>query len=307
MPKAERTIPGLPDRYSRLKTAMAVFRELQSDYEACLSTDNPKSPPVIKDIATSQYLIPSTLQRRFLEQTQPLKEAHTQEQRLTEAEESTLAKWVGLMQIWGWPPRICQVRRMATRFLIRRGVNVLKKPLGIHWIQNFVSRHPFLESGWSASIEHDRLRFNKYEGVLSWFSFWQKVKERYDFDICVIYNMDEKGFAQGVLGTLRIMCDRRLRKDTKALIAHCGKREWVSAIENMDEDDEGHQGFGRYKYKQPLVFSAKRRHTTPSLVFEVAHLLQLSLVICACRPPLFDAASVHCVLTARLSQQVPIM
>ncbi len=101
-----------------------------------------------------------------------------------------------------------------------------------------MSRHPFLHSGWSRSIEHDRLRFNKHEAILAWFDFWKEVKERYDFDICDIYNMDEKGFAQGICGTLKVMCDRRLRANEHALIAHCGRREWTSVIECVSADGE---------------------------------------------------------------------
>jgi hypothetical protein len=50
--------------------------------------------------------------------------------------------------------------------------------------------------------------------------------------------MNEKSFAQGICETLKIMCDRRLRVNEHALIAHCDRREWTSVIECVSVDDE---------------------------------------------------------------------
>jgi len=92
MPKTDILISGLPDRDARIIMAMASFRELQNDYEACLTIANPISPSSIKAIATFYYIVSSTLSRRLAKQTQPLKDAHTHRQRLTEAKEASLAK-----------------------------------------------------------------------------------------------------------------------------------------------------------------------------------------------------------------------
>jgi len=183
MPKREIVIPGLPSRDQRIKDAMAAFREQQMDYEACLldpTSANPPEPPTIKAVAVSYYLVPTTLQRRLKEETKPLEEAHIHRQRLTKAEETALATWIGLMQLWGWPPRICQVRLMAIDFLRKRGD---MDALGLNWIQKFLSRYPHLDSRWSQSIENDRLLYNRPENLGKWFIFWQTALKRYDFDI----------------------------------------------------------------------------------------------------------------------------
>jgi len=125
---------------------------------------------------------------------------------------------------------------MATEFLVKRGVDVIKHSLGINWIQKFLLRYPHLDSKWSQSIEHDRLRFNCYESIEGWFRFFKGVLERYNLSIMDIYNMDEKGFAQGLLGTLRVVCDKRLKGTDKPLHKHCGTREWVSVIECICAD-----------------------------------------------------------------------
>lgn len=50
--------------------------------------------------------------------------------------------------------------------------------------------------------------------------------------------MDEKGFAQGLLGALKVVCDRRQLATEKPLKKHCGTREWVSIIECICADGE---------------------------------------------------------------------
>lgn len=81
---------------------MTAFREQQAEYEACLlntTFENPLEPPTIKVVADSYYLVPTTLQRRLLEQTKSLEEAHIHRQRITKAEETALTTWIDLMQL----------------------------------------------------------------------------------------------------------------------------------------------------------------------------------------------------------------
>lgn len=232
---------------------MKAFREQETAYEACLlvsTSENPPQPPTIKAVADSHYIIPTTLQRRLLAQTKPIEEAHIHRQRLTKAEETALATWIGLMQLWGWPPRVCQVRFMATDFLPKRGD---LEPLGLNWIQKFLSRHPHLDSNWSQSIENDRLLYSRPENLAEWFIFCLAALKRYDFNTHDIYNMDEKGFAQGLLGTLKVVCDRRQLATEKPLKKHCGTREWVSIIECICADGEA--------IAPHLIFAAKRNQT----------------------------------------------
>jgi hypothetical protein len=49
--------------------------------------------------------------------------------------------------------------------------------------------------------------------------------ERYNLLLPNIYNMDKKGFAQGLLGTLKVVCDKRLKDTDKPLYKHCDLRE----------------------------------------------------------------------------------
>ena len=44
--------------------------------------------------------------------------------------------------------------------------------------------------------------------------------------------MDEKDFAMGVMGSLRVICSKHERAQ-KATITQCGNREWVSVLETV--------------------------------------------------------------------------
>jgi len=77
MPKAEPIILGLANRDSHIDEAIAVFRALQSQYEASLHTENPLESPIAKVVANSYYIVPSTFSRRLREVTKLLKLAHS--------------------------------------------------------------------------------------------------------------------------------------------------------------------------------------------------------------------------------------
>ena len=237
MPILESSIPGYSSRDERLLQAMAAFHRLQKKYEAKrevrLPNESPSRKPTVAGVAKTFNVARSTFTERLQGQSKPLKEAHSHRQRVTKQEEVALVTWIKQMQQWGWPPRVCQLRSMATEFLHKRGD---RTPLGVNWIQKFLSRHPDLDSSWSRSIESSRMLFQSPENVRSWFSFWQSTLNRYNFALQDIYNMDEKGFVMGLLGILKVVCDKRLRAEEKALIKHCGKREWVFIIECISAD-----------------------------------------------------------------------
>jgi AraC-like DNA-binding protein len=72
---------------------MTDFREQQIEYEARLLEfifENPPEPSTIKAVADSHYIVPSILQRRLLEQTEPLEEAYIYRQRITAAKKVAL-------------------------------------------------------------------------------------------------------------------------------------------------------------------------------------------------------------------------
>jgi len=49
--------------------------------------------------------------------------------------------------------------------------------------------------------------------------------KRYNLLLLNIYNMDKKSFAQKLLETLKVVCDKRLKDINKPLHKHCDSRE----------------------------------------------------------------------------------
>ena len=70
------------------------------------------------------------------------------QQRLTPEEESALVNWILSLQALGWPPRVEQIRQMATELLVKKED---MKPLGVNWAQKFVARHPEVKTSIASS------------------------------------------------------------------------------------------------------------------------------------------------------------
>ena len=61
-----------------------------------------------------------------------------------------------------------------------------------------------------------------------WFDLFQRYRTLYNVKNENIYNMDEKGFLQGVIAKLRVIIDKN---EANRLITQPGSREWTSLIE----------------------------------------------------------------------------
>ena len=70
-------------------------------------------------ITKSFHVNRAKLSRQLPKQTKPLMETHTHRQRLTLQEEAASTTWIIKMQLWGWPPRPCQLRLVAYDFPIQ--------------------------------------------------------------------------------------------------------------------------------------------------------------------------------------------
>jgi len=49
--------------------------------------------------------------------------------------------------------------------------------------------------------------------------------KRYNFFLSNVYNINKKNFAQELLETLKIVCDKHLKDIDKSLYKHCDSRE----------------------------------------------------------------------------------
>ena len=211
----------------RIQLAIAAYRESFNDWEAGPKAFEDK--PSVRKIARKHGIIHSTLTRRLAE-TKTHKEAALLQQRLLPEEESALVDWTIQMEAWGWPPRVTQLRFMALEMLIKRDD---RNDLGINWVSKFLSRHKELDTVFCQALDKERALMHNAEMLNQWFQLYAKNFNQYKFNEEDCYNMDEKGFAMGLVGKLRVICSKH---DRPALLTQCGNREWVSLIECVSAD-----------------------------------------------------------------------
>ena len=78
------------------------------------------------------------------------------------------------------------------------------------------------------SLDKERAMTQNYDILAGWFNLFQSLKEEHEIEIEDIYNMNEKGFMQGIIAKLRVMISKY---EKKAHMTQCDNREWVSLIE----------------------------------------------------------------------------
>jgi transcriptional regulator with XRE-family HTH domain len=87
-------------------------------------------------------------------------------QALAPSEERELEKWISMLTITGFAPRHALVRQMAESIRQRRlrainddiMIHVEYPPLDVHWIVNFLQRHPHLKTIVGQTIESSRIQ-----------------------------------------------------------------------------------------------------------------------------------------------------
>jgi Tc5 transposase DNA-binding domain/helix-turn-helix, Psq domain len=80
-------------------------------------------------------------------------ESNQAKQRLCPGEEESLKDWCIQLAKWGWPPRISQLRAMATELL--RAKNSIES-LGYHWQERFFTRFLELKTKYINGLDKNR-------------------------------------------------------------------------------------------------------------------------------------------------------
>ena len=219
MPKSKRSTLQDPDEIPKSKRL-----EL-----ACNVWKDPTNKLSIRKIARQYGISHSTLGDRIHGKVSKKDEAKRR-QRLTPEEEEAIVGWILRLQAWGWPPRVERTRSMAKELLNKKGDT---EALGINWIQKFLSRHPELKTRYSPPLDKERALAQDPDTLRGWFDLFQQTVNEYQIVNEDIYNMDEKGFMQGVIGKLKVMVSKYERN---AFMTQYSNQEWVSLIECVSMD-----------------------------------------------------------------------
>ena len=97
--------------------------------------------------------------------------------------------------------------------------------IGESWVQRFIHQHPELETACIKDMTKEDLdrRFNEFEKM---------IKEK-NIQIKAIYNMDETGFAIGVVQRSYVVSNKESKTRYQA---PPGRQEWASVVEYICAD-----------------------------------------------------------------------
>lgn len=152
-------------------------------------------------------------------------EAHINEQLLTDAQETILAKWVKVQGRRGIPMTYESVAHCANE--------ISGQKVGESWPKRFVKRHPELKMKKTTGLEKARAKALNQFAVNGFFDMLTNVIEEYSILPENIYNMDEKGIQLGIGAKITAMID----SDQKvAYSIEDGNRELVTVIEAICAD-----------------------------------------------------------------------
>ena len=165
---------------------------LDMAYRAWKSDSNTDS---IRKLAT-KFGVPSSSLFGRIKGAVSKAEAIQAKQLLCPGEEESLRDWCIQLSKWGWPPRILQLRAMATELLRAKGSREL---LGVHWQERFFSRFPELKTKYINGL--DKNRFSAQDPIIisEWFKLFDKTIKEFNIHPLDIYNIDEKGFIVSIL------------------------------------------------------------------------------------------------------------
>ena len=169
--------------------------------------------------------------------------AHHNALNLTNAEESTLIRWILRYTIAGTPLTHTLLRDLAEHLRIERvrfasrssSSSIQLEPLGSNWVYRFIKRHSQINTMYARQLEHARYEGATYERVERWFIAIKAKFEEHDYDLSNVWNMDESGFGIGEQQAMKVLI--HLDHSNRQKIVG-GKQEWVTDIECINAAGE---------------------------------------------------------------------
>ena len=175
--------------------------------------------------AAEVYSIPRTTIQDRRAGRRARRDCEPNSKRLTKLEEEVVLDNILDASLRGVPPTKALVRDMADRLLRERG----GKPVGKHWVDNFVKRTPELKKRWSRPYDRQRAACEDPAVIEPWFSLVQSVKSKYGILDEDTWNFDESGFLMGKITSQLVVTGSD--KPGKAKKLQPGDREWTTLVQ----------------------------------------------------------------------------
>ena len=86
------------------------------------------------------------------------------------------------------------------------------KALGINWIYKFFKRHTEIKTKHIPPLDKERVIAQDPAVLTYQFEFYQKVKQDYNIQDNNTYNIDKKGFMQGVIRKSKVIINKYEKK-----------------------------------------------------------------------------------------------
>jgi hypothetical protein len=145
---------------------------------------------------------------------------------LTKLEEEVILQSVLDASLHGLPPTKALVQDMADKLLREQG----GKPVGKHWVDNFIKRTPELKKRWSRLYNCQQAACKDPALIRPWFELVQSMKAKYGIIIDEdTWNFDESGFLMGKIMSQLVVTGSE--KPGKAKKLQPGNCKWVTLVQ----------------------------------------------------------------------------
>ena len=144
--------------------------------------------------------------------------------KLNDQQEDDLVKYIEKLTARHLPPTRSMVQNFAS--------TVAQGRVSESWVTRFLNRYSDrLTSQWTTGMDSNRHNAESEHKYRLYFEFLQQKITEYNVEEENTYNMDEKGFAIGMLGrSKRIFSRRQYEKKEVRQARQDGSREWVSLL-----------------------------------------------------------------------------
>lgn len=192
----------------------------------------------------------SSLSNYIAGRTDKLK-ADQSRRKLHASEEAVPVQWILSMDKRGLPPRPSTVRSMANLLLEKRG-DGNPETTGPTWVSRFIQRHPEIKSKFVRKFNYKRSCCEDPKIMKNWFDLVQDITTEYQIMPDDSYNMDEVGFAMGMISTCMVVTNSE-RKDRPKLL-QSENREWTTVIAGVSASGWALAPMIIFKGKNPPLY-----------------------------------------------------
>lgn len=182
-------------------------------------------------------------------------EFYTARQKLNPEEENGLIQQAEFFSAYGFPLTITDINGFANVLLQKRyiaaGNEGTPPTVGIHWYKGFLNRHPEFRARYLRTLGYQRYTQQTPENIAHFIDILRGAIAEYGVDIRDIWNMDEKGYAQGIENKAKYVV--RAVDLTLKFKVSSENREWATTIEAVNTTGQSIPPFIILKGKRVLA------------------------------------------------------